>query len=1083
MKKIVLNTCLFLLAYFVSLAQYNPIAPPNTFQSTENPYYWRNKKPYTDYWQQDVYYKIHATINEETDIIIGNEQLVYWNNSPDTLFEVYFHLYQNAFQPGSYYDNLYHNNGQIAKYGKYESAGLGTTIDDIKIDGATVKTTLDNTILIVHLNEPILPQSSVKFDINFKTYYDNGSVRRRMKFFETFGQKQYNGCHWYPRIAVYDKKFGWTTDQHLGREFYGDFGTYDVTLNFASNYIVAATGKLQNENEVLPKELREKIDIKNFKNKPWNATPSVIIPYKKGERKEWHFYAENIHDFAFTASPHYRIGEAHYILEGTNDTITAYSFAQESHASGWQNAAEYTAKVLQVYSEDIGMYGYHKMIVADARDGMEYPMLTLDGGSDPGYRGLLAHEVGHNWFYGMVNNNETYRAFMDEGFTQFLTAWAEERIDGKYIVENKSSKKYIAKYKKPRTVRDDEVYYGYIRDAAMENDAPLNTHSDGFNGAIRHGGGYGHVYYKTAAMLYNLQYTLGDDLFKEALQYYFKKWSFCHPYPEDFRQSIIEYTHTDLNWFFDQWLETTKVIDYKVGKVKAVKNEENTYEINFKRKGRMQMPIDFRVVDNNNRTFDYYIPNTYFQKETHADTLPKWTGWDKVYPKYTAKVTLPQAYKDKKVKIKNVIIDPSYRLADANILNNSKKGKVEWRFDSHVWNFPEWKKYIIYYRPDIWWNGFDGLKLGWHLNGNYMNRKHIFSFTAWYNTRLLQGNVPSLAGHKFYTNDRISFNFEYKTALDRKLKNTDLSIQARYLDGLVLGKIQIDKQFNNGIKSYINYKRMIRPESNDVDYLLYANEWSNGQCNGSVEGGLSYDFRTKHDDYSGTVALTARTSASPVMNYQYATFEFKDKYSFWRMDLKSRLFVRMGTKNPPPESALYFAGANGEEMVENKYVRAAGFYPKQWVGSYGAVVNHFHYGGGLNMRGYSGYLVYETDNTGTVNNAYRGNSGAAMNIELDFDRIIKWKKLPKLKKYFDIDTYLFADAGTIRYTTTGNNQKWSNFRADAGAGISFTIKRWLNLYDVKPFTIRFDVPFYISHAPPGENNVKFRWQIGINRAF
>ena len=102
---------------------------------------------------------------------------------------------------------------------------------------------------------------------------------------------------------------------------------------------------------------------------------------------------------------------------------------------------------------------------------------------------------------------------------------------------------------------------------------------------------------------------------------------------------------------------------------------------------------------------------------------------------------------------------------------------------------------------------------------------------------------------------------------------------------------------------------------------------------------------------------------------------------------------------------------------------------------------------------------------------------------IDFDRIIKWKKLPKLKKYFDIDTYLFADAGTIRYTTTGNNQKWSNFRADAGAGISFTIKRWLNLYDVKPFTIRFDVPFYISHAPPGENNVKFRWQIGINRAF
>lgn len=1083
MKKLFSIISLATTFFNIVIAQYNPIAPPNTFQSTENPYYWRNKKPNSDYWQQDVYYKIYATINEETDIIIGNEQLVYWNNSPDTLYEVYFHLYQNAFLPGSYYDNLYHNNGQIVRYGKYESQGLGTIIDDIKIDGKTVKTTLDNTILIVHLNQPILPQTSIKFDINFKTYYDNGSFRRRMKYFQTFGQKQFNGCHWYPRIAVYDKKFGWTTDQHLGREFYGDFGTYDVTLNFASNYIVAATGKLQNESIVLPKELRQKLDIKNFKDKLWNSSPSVIIPYKKGERKEWHFYAENIHDFAFTANPNYRIGEAYYIPKGTNDTITAYSFVDEAHASSWQNAAEYTAKVLQVYSEDIGMYGYHKMIVADAQDGMEYPMLTLDGGRDPSYRGLLAHEVGHNWFYGMMNNNETYRAFMDEGFTQFLTAWAEERIDGKYIVENETSKKYIDKFKKPRTVRDDEVYYGYIRDASKENDAPLNTHSDGFNGALRHGGGYGHVYYKTATMLYNLQYVLGDDLFKQAMQNYFKKWSFCHPYPEDFRQSIIEYTHTDLNWFFDQWLETTKVLDYKVGKVKAIKDEKNTYEINFKRIGRMQMPIDFTVVDNNNRTFDYYIPNTYFEKQTHADTLPKWTGWDKVFPKYTAKITLPEAYKNKKVKIKNVIIDPSYRFADANILNNSKKGKVEWRFDSHVWNFPEWKKYIIYYRPDIWWNGFDGLKLGWHLNGNYMNQKHIFSFTAWYNTRLLQGNLPNLNGNKFYTNDRINFNFSYKTALDRKLKNTDISLQARFLDGLMLSKIQIDKEFNNGIKSYINYKRMKRPESNDANYLQYPNEWSIGVCNASIEGGLNYDFRTKKGDYTGSVALTARTSATPKMNYQYAIFEFKDKYSFWRMDLKSRLFVRMGTKNTPQESALYFAGANGEEMIENKYVRAAGFYPKQWVGSYGATVNHFHYGGGLNMRGYSGYLLYEMDNNGAVNNAYRGNSGAAMNVELDFDRIIKWKKLPKLKKYFDVDTYLFADAGTIRYNTVGNSQKWSNFRVDAGVGMTFSIKRWLNLNDIKPFTLRFDVPFYISHAPPGEKNVQFRWQIGINRAF
>ncbi|MEZ4979290.1 MAG: hypothetical protein R2772_08325 [Chitinophagales bacterium] len=140
--------------------------------------------------------------------------------------------------------------------------------------------------------------------------------------------------------------------------------------------------------------------------------------------------------------------------------------------------------MIQVYSEDIGLYGYHKMIVADARDGMEYPMITMDNGSDPGYRGLLAHEVGHNWFYGMMNNNETYRPMMDEGFTQFLTSWSQEKIDGKYVASNPAKSKYINKFREPREVREDEIYYGYIRDACLGKDPQLNTHSDGFNAVL-----------------------------------------------------------------------------------------------------------------------------------------------------------------------------------------------------------------------------------------------------------------------------------------------------------------------------------------------------------------------------------------------------------------------------------------------------------------------------------------------------------------------------------------------------------------------------------------------------------------------
>jgi hypothetical protein len=226
--------------------------------------------------------------------------------------------------------------------------------------------------------------------------------------------------HWYPRICVYDRKFGWDTDQHLGKEFYGDFGSFEVALTFASNYIVEATGYLENEQEVMPKSLREKLDIKNFANKPWEEKASVIIPYIEGDKKTWKYYAINVHDFAFTADPNYRIGEVMAVVNG--QSVRCIALAQEGHAGYWQNAAEYTKKIIETFSRDFSPYIWPKIIVADARDGMEYPMLTLDGGYDPSYRDLLIHEVGHMWYFGMVGNNETYRASLDEGFTQFLTA-------------------------------------------------------------------------------------------------------------------------------------------------------------------------------------------------------------------------------------------------------------------------------------------------------------------------------------------------------------------------------------------------------------------------------------------------------------------------------------------------------------------------------------------------------------------------------------------------------------------------------------------------------------------------------------
>ncbi|HEU4716328.1 MAG TPA: M1 family metallopeptidase, partial [Bacteroidia bacterium] len=707
----------------ISIAQVNE----NAYASKSNALYWKNRPPYEGYWQQDVQYNINATLDDQTDIITGDEDLNYFNNSPDTLAFVYFHLYQNAFQPGSYTDDLHRNNDFLVRYGRYESQKLGTQILSITEDNFTPKTETDNTIMKVWLHKPLLPGGHVSFRISFKTYFDDGgNIRRRMKMYKTFGYKHYDGVHWYPRMAVYDRKFGWCTDQHLTREFYGDFGTYDVQLTLPNNYILDGTGVMLNENEMLPPDLRRKLDISNFATKPWNSAPSQVIA-PDGTTKTWKFHADNVHDFAFTADPLYRIGEVDW------NGVRCIALAQEQHCAGWVSAAAYTARVIEVYSKDFGMYAYPKMIVADAQDGMEYPMLTLDGGYDPNYRSLIAHEVGHNWFFGMVGSNETYRALLDEGFTQFLTAYCCVKLGDKYVPHNPYISNYVGRFSDEETTMNQQVYDGYIFDAARGDETVIDNHSDHFNGALRHGGGYGQVYMKTATMLYNLQYVLGDSLFLAAMSHYFNQWKFCHPYVEDFRNSIIQFTHVDLNWFFDEWLTTSQTIDYGIKSVKKA-DSTDTYNVTFKRYGRMQMPIDFTVFANDGQQYSYYIPNTWYEKQTTATSLPRWIGWDKLKPTYTARIVVPSG-------IREIQIDTTHRLADVNMLNNSTKMPVTFVFDSKVYNTPSWEHYSLRGRPDFWYNGYDGLKVGMYLGGDYMNTFHQFNLLFHYNTGIGQSQL------------------------------------------------------------------------------------------------------------------------------------------------------------------------------------------------------------------------------------------------------------------------------------------------------------------------------------------------------
>ncbi len=1044
--------------------------PENTYPSATNGYYWKNRKPDAAYWQQDVYYKINASLDDKTNIIDGAEELTYTNNSPDQLAFVYFHLYSNAQAKGSYLADLYKNNGAQLKFGKYEQEGLGTNVSKITCNDVALKMEQDNTILKVTLPKPLKSGESTTFKINFKTYFDDGTIRNRMKLFNAWGFKHYDVVHWYPRISVYDRKQGWDTDQHMDHEFYGDFGTYDVAFTFPNNYIVDATGTLFNKEEMLPADLRRKLDIKNFSQKPWNEKPSVIIE-PNGTTKTWLFHAENVHDFALTADPTYRIGEAEW------NGIKCFSFVEEPHASGWQNAAEYAAKVIRINSEDFGMYGYPKMTVADAQDGMEYPMLTLDGGLDPDYRDLLAHEISHNWFFGMVGSNETYRAALDEGFTQFLTSWNYEKIDGKERITNQPKSKYVKRFTEPDLVRNSEVYNGYMNSAARGVETFMCIHSDMYSGAIRHGGGYSQVYMKTATMLYNLQYTLGDSLFKAAMSHYFNQWKFAHPYIEDFRNSIIQYTHVDLNWFFDEWMETSKTIDYAVSSVKKGKNK-NEYQITFKRNG-MQMPVDFAVVSKIDSVYNFHIPNNWFVKETKATVLPRWIGWDKIKPTYTATVTIPD-------EITNVIIDPTNRLADVNMLNNSKKIPVNYRFDSKIYHPSDWTHYELFARPDVWYNSYDGLKIGLNMSGNYMNYKHIFDATVWFNTGIgqnyLDANTLKSAKDLY---DNVSFRINYRTATDKFMKGSAVYLTAKALDGLNAYTVGFDRTDISGKnKVYLFFKSMYRKGLNDLPYLLLPNEWVPNQLNNTLNVGLEHAYT--YSNGTGNINIGMRTSAI-LSDYDYSNIKLSaiNRTRLGKLVLNTRVFGQYGTgQKEASESALFLAGANPEELMDNKYTRSQGFFDPAWA-TIGSTTNIFQQGGGLNLRGYAGYLAPQAQSDGTIAFTYKGFTGAAINAELEFSGLVKLKKQNWFTKTLKLTTYIFSDIGTINYNKRDDAVlKMANIHADAGLGSTLTIKKFGVLQTINPLTIRFDVPFFLNRTPATDKGfVQFSFVIGINRAF
>ena len=597
----------------------------------------------TAYWQQEANYTMDVTMDVNTFQYQGTQQISYTNNSPDALNQVFYHLYFNAFQPGSEMDarlsNIADPDGRMMEDKKSRISPLSPDeigfldVKNLLQNGKPVNFTIDGTVLQAILAEPIAPGETVVFSLEF-----NGQVPLQIR---RSGRNSSEGValsmsQWYPKMAEYDFE-GWHADPYIAREFHGVWGDYDVTITLDKNYTIGGTGYLQN-----PQEIGHGYEA-----------PGTKVKKQKGNTLSWHFKAPMVHDFMWAADPEY----THDVLEMENGPSLHFLYKNKPElVENWKALQPITAKAMAFFSKNVGPYPYEQYSVIQGGDGgMEYAMSTLITGERKlnSLIGVMAHEMAHSWFQHILATNEAKHSWMDEGFTSFISSLFMQEIS-----ENPAENPFAGSYRG----------YQYLIKSGKEQ--PQTTHSDRyeFNSAYSIA-----AYSKGSIFLSQLGYIIGQDKLMETLKKYYTDFKFKHPTPNDFKRTAEKVSGLQLDWYLMDWTQTTNTIDYAIQEVVA-EDLENTTVV-LERKGLMPMPLDILVVYQDGSQETFYVPlrmmrggkeNPYPSIE--RTVLPNW-AW--AYPSYEFTISKPYQ------SIKAIQIDPSGLMADADLDNNSLQSAEE----------------------------------------------------------------------------------------------------------------------------------------------------------------------------------------------------------------------------------------------------------------------------------------------------------------------------------------------------------------------------------------------------------------------
>jgi len=591
-----------------------------------------------DRWQQRVKYTMNIDMNVQTNQFQGKQKLEYWNNSSDTLTRVFYHLYFNAFQPGSMMDNRSLRQGNIKRGSTPDwDPRVRDRIQNLKPDEIGYQKILsltmngvaqpykeDETILEVKLTKPILPKSKVVFDMVFEAQVPL-QIRRSGRDNPTT-KVRYSMSQWYPKMCEYDYE-GWHPTPYVGREFYGVWGDFDVSISIDSKYILGGTGYLQNANQIGYGYEDEGVKVK----KPL------------GGKLTWHFVAPNVHDFMWAADPDF----IHKKLNARND-LTFHLLYKTTNATAvsWEKILTDADKALPFIEKTFGAYPYKQFSFVHGGDGgMEYPMATLLSGP-----GAWLHEWLHNWYYGMLGTNEGEYPWMDEGFTSY----AEDRVQA--FLDNASGFPYEGSYRS---------YYALVKSGKEE---PLTTHADHYNTNYAYSIA---SYSKGDIFLAQLGYITGDAVRDKILLEYYRLWRFKHPNISDFIRVAEKVSDMKLDWYKEYWVSSTKTIDYGIDSLWEAAGKTN---IRLSDIGLMPMPVDVMITFKDGAKEMHYIPMNlmYGAKPVEDPSVSRkvYEPWKWTSPYYT--IQTDRKFAD----IAVVEIDPSQRMADVERKNN--KLELKW---------------------------------------------------------------------------------------------------------------------------------------------------------------------------------------------------------------------------------------------------------------------------------------------------------------------------------------------------------------------------------------------------------------------